>query len=101
MLSALWGAVGVQSLIPGRYAGSVRPCWCASGPYILALIWFSGQIQSFIYIKPHTVVVCNRCGMCAMQNEDAASVELQRMSVAAESRGKGAGGQLVKAVVRT
>ena len=40
------------------------------------------------------------CGTCAaVLNEDGQSVELQRMSVSAESRGKGAGGQLVQAVI--
>ena len=39
-------------------------------------------------------------GICgAVLNEDGQSVELQRMSVAAECRGQGVGGQLVNAVV--
>lgn len=40
------------------------------------------------------------CGICgAVLNEGGQSVELQRMSVSAESRGQGAGGLLVQAVV--
>lgn len=40
------------------------------------------------------------CGICAaVLNEDGQSVELQRMSVSTECRGKGVGGQLVQAVV--
>ena len=48
------------------------------------------------------VAVCagEVCGICgAVVSEDGQSVELQRMSVAAESRGQGAGGQLVQAVI--
>ena len=48
------------------------------------------------------VAVCagEVCGICgAVVSEDGQSVELQRMSVAAESRGQGAGEQLVQAVI--